>query len=101
MCGAVSPFPQFVFKAWCLIKCRENYVPLITNSSLREDEIEICFGTLHKVNDDMPSSVRVVHSIGHTSVYPEVSGLTAWNENCKWYNSLPLSAVVTLFYESV
>jgi hypothetical protein len=34
-----------------------------------------------------------------TRVYPKVSGLAAWNENCKWYNSLPLGAVVSLFYE--
>jgi len=25
-------------------------------------------------------------------VYPKVSGLAAWNENCKWYSSLPLRA---------
>jgi hypothetical protein len=31
---------------------------------------------------------------GNTRVYPKVSGLAAWNENCKWYNSLPLGAVV-------
>jgi hypothetical protein len=36
-----------------------------------------------------------------TKVYPKVSGLAAWSENCKWYNSLPLGAVVSLFYESV
>jgi hypothetical protein len=36
-----------------------------------------------------------------TRVYPKVSGLTAWNENCKWYSSLPLGAVLSLFYESV
>jgi hypothetical protein len=34
-------------------------------------------------------------------VYPKVSGLTAWSENCKWYSSLPLGAVVSLFCESV
>jgi hypothetical protein len=34
-------------------------------------------------------------------VYPKVSGLAAWSENCKWYSSLPLGAVVSLFYESV
>jgi hypothetical protein len=34
-------------------------------------------------------------------VYPEVSGLAAWSENCKWYSSLPLGAVVSLLYESV
>jgi hypothetical protein len=34
-------------------------------------------------------------------VYPKVSGLTAWSENCKWYSSLPLGAVVSLFCESL
>jgi len=34
-------------------------------------------------------------------VYPKVSGLAAWSENCKWYSSLRLSAVVSLFCESV
>jgi hypothetical protein len=37
----------------------------------------------------------------HTRVYPEVSGLAFWSEYCKCYNSPPLSAVVSLFYESV
>jgi len=37
----------------------------------------------------------------HTGVYPKVSGLAAWSENCKWYSSLPLSATVSLFRESV
>jgi L-ribulose-5-phosphate 3-epimerase UlaE len=36
-----------------------------------------------------------------TRVYPKVSGLAAWSENYKWYNSLPLGAVVLLFCESV
>jgi hypothetical protein len=30
-------------------------------------------------------------------VYPKVPGLAAWSENCKWYSSLPLGAVVSLF----
>jgi hypothetical protein len=30
----------------------------------------------------------------HMRVYPKVSGLAAWSENCKWYSSLPLGAVV-------
>jgi hypothetical protein len=34
-------------------------------------------------------------------VYPKVSGLAAWSENCKWYSFLPLRAVVSLFCESV
>jgi hypothetical protein len=32
--------------------------------------------------------------------YPKVSGPAAWSENCKWYSSLPLGAVVSLFCES-
>jgi hypothetical protein len=36
-----------------------------------------------------------------TRVYPKFSGLAAWSEDCKWYSSLPLSAVVSLFCESV
>jgi hypothetical protein len=38
---------------------------------------------------------------GYMRAYPEVSGLAAWCENCKWYSSLPLDAVASLFYESV
>jgi len=34
-------------------------------------------------------------------VYRKVTGLAFWSENCKWYSSLPLGAVVSLFYESV
>jgi hypothetical protein len=37
----------------------------------------------------------------HMRVYPKLSGLVVWSENCKWYNSLPLGAVVLLFSESV
>jgi hypothetical protein len=33
--------------------------------------------------------------------YQKVSGLDAWSENCKWYSSLLLSVVVSLFCESV
>jgi len=36
-----------------------------------------------------------------TRLYPEVSALSAWSENCKWYSSLPLNAVVSLFCEPV
>jgi hypothetical protein len=36
-----------------------------------------------------------------TRLYPKVSGLAAWSENCKWYSSLSLVAVVSLFCESV
>jgi hypothetical protein len=39
--------------------------------------------------------------IENARVYPEVSGMAAWSENCKWYSSLPLDAVVLLICESV
>jgi len=35
-----------------------------------------------------------------TRMYPKVSGLSAWSDNCKWYTSLPLGAVVSLFCDS-
>jgi len=41
------------------------------------------------------------HNNINTRVYPKVSGLATWNENRKWYSSLPLDAVVSLFCESV
>jgi diadenosine tetraphosphatase ApaH/serine/threonine PP2A family protein phosphatase len=28
-------------------------------------------------------------------MYPKVSGLASWRENCEWYSSLPLGAVVS------
>jgi len=34
-------------------------------------------------------------------VCPKVSGLATWSENCKWDSSLPLGAVVLLFYELI
>jgi hypothetical protein len=33
-------------------------------------------------------------------VYPKFSGLATWSKNCKWYSSLPLGAVLSLFCES-
>jgi hypothetical protein len=34
-------------------------------------------------------------------VYPNVSRLAMWSKNCKWYSSLPLGAVVSLFSQTV
>jgi len=36
-----------------------------------------------------------------TRLYPKFSETVAWSENCKWYSSLPLGAVVSLFCGSV
>jgi hypothetical protein len=46
-------------------------------------------------------SVPRLRMRGGMRVYPKISGLAAWSENCKWYSSLPLGAVVWLFCESV
>jgi hypothetical protein len=43
----------------------------------------------------------VLFEVGFRRVYPKVSRLAAWSENCKWYSSLPLGTVVSLFCESV
>jgi hypothetical protein len=37
----------------------------------------------------------------YTRAYPKVSGPAASSENCKWYSSLELGAVISLFCESV
>jgi hypothetical protein len=42
-----------------------------------------------------------VLNLYYRRMYPKVSGLAAWSENCKWYSSLPLYAVVSLFCELV
>jgi len=37
----------------------------------------------------------------NAKVYPKVSGLAAWSEDCKWYSSLLLGAVIPKFCESI
>jgi hypothetical protein len=49
----------------------------------------------------MVNSIRPDGRSDFRRVYPKVSGLAAWSENCKWYSSLPLGAVVSLSCESV
>jgi hypothetical protein len=38
-----------------------------------------------------------IYLLQNKSAYPKVSGLAALSEKCKWYSSLPLGAVVSLF----
>jgi hypothetical protein len=45
--------------------------------------------------------IEMIQPERNTRVYPKFSGLAAWGENWKWYSPLPLSAVVSLFFESV
>jgi protocadherin-16/23 len=60
------------------------------------------------LSENAPIGMEVVQVRSHnflphmyTWVYPKVSGLTAWrSENCKWFSSLPLGAVVSLFCDS-
>jgi hypothetical protein len=47
------------------------------------------------------TAVRLPLTVALMMVYPKVSWQAAWSENCKWYSSLPLGAVVSLFCESV
>jgi hypothetical protein len=43
--------------------------------------------------------ISVSKDIGHMRMYPKVSGMAVWSENCEWYSSLLLDAVVSLFCE--
>jgi hypothetical protein len=47
------------------------------------------------------SPYRGVQKKNYTRVYPKVSGQASLSENCKWYSSLPLDTVVSLFCELV
>jgi hypothetical protein len=42
--------------------------------------------------------INELEQFKYARMYPEVSGLATWSENCKWYSFLPLGAVVSLFY---
>jgi hypothetical protein len=56
---------------------------------------------LQKVSDFALSNFTPAGIQRIIRVYPIVFGLAAWSENFKWYSSLPLDAVVSLFCESV
>jgi len=45
--------------------------------------------------------IKTILNYECTRVHPKVYGLAAWDENCKWYSSLPLGAVVSLFCDRV
>jgi hypothetical protein len=59
--------------------------------SARLDELTASFiGTILTLPYDPKCRVP------YTRVYPKVSVMAAWSENCKWHSSLPLGAVVSL-----
>jgi hypothetical protein len=60
-----------------------------------------CMGDFRSaLNSEKETYAIYKQQVKHTGVYPEVSGLATWSENCKWYSFLPLGAVVSLFCES-
>jgi hypothetical protein len=64
-----------------------------------------CVSGLQSSNKNKLYNISLVHLLSFpyviTTVNPKVSGLAAWSENCKWYSSLPLGAVISLFCETV
>jgi len=62
-----------------------------------------CFLCCFKMRFGIKISIFPVNIVipDYTRLYPKVSGLAAWSGNCKWYSSLPLGAVVSLFCESL
>jgi hypothetical protein len=48
-----------------------------------------------------PSSAEANNARKYMRAYPKVSGQAAWSDNYKWFSSLPLGSVVSLFCESV
>jgi hypothetical protein len=125
MLGDVPPLPQYAFMAWCSVKeHRDNFTlpycvtrPVLSTVIIKLPLIELTFVERGKnvkymiVEDNFDFIIFSTQSDNrcpslvclslHMRVYPEVSGLAAWSENCKWYCSLPLSAVVSLFCELV
>jgi hypothetical protein len=92
MSGAIHPLPQYAFMAWCSVKaqgqlylyCSQSFIQCEVEAlSVREKQLELALNS------------------PYTSMYPKVPGLAAWSENCKWYSSLQLGAVASLFCESV
>jgi hypothetical protein len=45
---------------------------------------------------DIFTGIRKINGGVFTRMYPKVSGLATWSENCKWYSSLPLDAVISV-----
>jgi hypothetical protein len=65
-----------------------NFIDIRNMKSYINDSVEGCQNLLNKLS--------CTSCMACERVYPKVSGLAAWSENCKWYSSLPLGAVVSL-----
>jgi hypothetical protein len=42
MHGAIPPLPQYVFKAWCLVKHRDNFTCTFTFTLTLKDAFRMC-----------------------------------------------------------
>jgi hypothetical protein len=83
--------PQYVFMAWCLVKHRDNF-----NFTLILQQLmfiwHLCVASRVPKQDAQNFyqnyySERLTLCLRHSRLYPKVSGLAAWSENCKWYSS--------------
>jgi hypothetical protein len=103
MHGVIPPLSQYAFMVWCLVEHGQIYLYL----SQRTWSFSKIQPKIFRSGSDWTSGQKIVRSdlliktLKYTRVCPKVSGLAAWSENCKWYNSLPLGTVVSLFCESV
>jgi hypothetical protein len=71
---------------------------------LRRPITEVLYNILIECGTPMKliriNKIRVKETYS-TRMYPKVSKLAAWSENCEWYGSLPLGTAVLLLCESV
>jgi hypothetical protein len=81
--------------SFCSANCNATYV--CNESTMRIPEERIPNNALVLQN----GVHRSTHVYLYMRVYPKVSGVATWSENCKWCSSLALGAVVSLFCESV
>jgi hypothetical protein len=87
----------------------KNSIILRAESKFRVFENRVLRRTLGPKREEVAGDWRRLHNeelhyfyaTPNTRMYPKVSGLAAWSENCNWYSSLPLGAVVSPFCESV
>jgi hypothetical protein len=116
-CIFTGPQRCIVFGRFCVrISTRRPYSPtetsrgipqfLALNLPFTNHPTTRCYIT-NGIENIQKSNRHKVYSVGRflilmcTKVYTKVSGLAAWSEDCKWYSSLPIGAVVSLFCDSV
>jgi hypothetical protein len=92
---------RLLLKNWEGIK----FIYLFTCHNCKLEDVSSCTLRSKKKKKEqvMKNPIRCTETVEEVRtnkrVYPKVSGLAPWSENCKWYSSLPLGAVVSLFCE--